>query len=71
MTREHPAPCESRPSHDTRRAKRSSACADRRVCCPDGMLARREWPTDADQYDLMEECGRGVSATVRCAVDAS
>ena len=24
----------------------------------------REWPTDADQYELMEECGRGVSATV-------
>ena len=25
----------------------------------------REFPTVPEQYDLQEECGRGVSATVR------
>lgn len=25
----------------------------------------REYPTSADAYELLEECGRGVSATVR------
>ena len=28
-------------------------------------LARREYPTNADAYELLEEAGRGVSATVR------
>lgn len=28
---------------------------------------RREYPTTADAYDLVEECGRGVSATVSAA----
>ena len=26
---------------------------------------RRNFPTNADEYELTEECGRGVSATVR------
>lgn len=26
--------------------------------------SRRDYPTDADAYELLEECGRGVSATV-------
>lgn len=25
---------------------------------------RRDYPTSVDDYDLLEECGRGVSATV-------
>ncbi|KAI7839495.1 hypothetical protein COHA_006762 [Chlorella ohadii] len=29
---------------------------------------RREYPTTADAYDLVEECGRGVSATVYRAI---
>lgn len=33
---------------------------------PTPLVLRREYPTDADQYELKEECGRGVSATVRC-----
>jgi hypothetical protein len=27
----------------------------------------RDYPTTADGYELVEECGRGVSATVRCS----
>lgn len=27
-------------------------------------LANKEWPTGADSYELQEDCGRGVSATV-------
>jgi hypothetical protein len=27
--------------------------------------ARRDYPVTADEYELLEECGRGVSATVR------
>lgn len=30
--------------------------------------ARRDYPTTADAYDLVEECGRGVSATVYRAI---
>lgn len=33
---------------------------------PTPLMLRRQYPTDADQYELKEECGRGVSATVRC-----
>lgn len=29
------------------------------------MSRRREWPTNSKAYELLEECGRGVSATVR------
>lgn len=28
------------------------------------ILYHREYPTDAHDYKLLEECGRGVSATV-------
>lgn len=33
------------------------------MCCCD--FECREYPTDANAYELLEECGRGVSATVR------
>ena len=29
-----------------------------------GAGCREEWPTSAESYELVEECGRGVSATV-------
>ena len=46
------------------------ACASRLIASPAHITTAlavpccREYPTTADAYDLVEECGRGVSATV-------
>ena len=55
------APCLHRSASSALNRWRFSACGDL-----EWVPLRREYPTSADAYELLEECGRGVSATVSC-----